>query len=409
MTVILRVFLPFAFGYVLSYLLRVINAVAGEPIARDLDLTPGELGLLTSLFFAGFGIAQIPLGILMDRYGPRRVEGVILVFLAAGAGLFSVASTFTELAVGRFMMGFGASLCLMAPLTAYRYWFDARKLPLVNGLHLSCGAIGGALGGGPTDRLIDALGWQPVFAILGGLVLLASLAILRIVPSEREPTGRPSLVALSRQIHAIVTARAFWRIAPLSAASQATLLSIGSLWTGPWLLHVASLPPSAAAGWLSVFSLSLVIGFVGCGFLMNRANSQAGAERIVALALFAFVLVQGALVVLPPELGTPLWILYNVIGSASALTYAIVVPYFQPGMAGRVNTTMNFVVFLAAFLTQWLFGVLLDFYPDGTGGVLPAGYATGFLILMGVQLAAFVPWLLLKPEPATETAGSAAR
>lgn len=394
----LRVFLPFALGYTVSYLVRVINAVAGEPIARDLDLSAGELGLLTSLFFAGFGLAQIPLGILMDRFGPRRVEAATLLLLAAGAGLFAIATSFVDLAIGRLFMGVGASMCLMAPLTAYRRWFAERRLPLVNGVHLAFGAMGGALGGGPTDALILSLGWQPVFALLGLATLAMSAAIFFVVPAEREPTGRPRLVALSREIRTVATSAAFWKIAPLSAASQAALLSIPSLWTGPWLRQVAELPSQLAATWLSVYALSLIVGFVGTGWLMNRARSAAVAERVVLAGAGLFVGVQLAIALLPPTAGIILWMPYNALGAATALTYAILVTYFPLAMAGRVNTTLNFVVFLAAFATQWLFGILLDQFPDGLGGARPEGYALGFLILAAVQVAAFVPWFLLKAD-----------
>ena len=398
MRVALRVFLPFALGYLLSYLLRVINAVAGEPLARDLELSAGELGLLTSLFYAGFGIAQLPLGVLMDRFGPRRVEAATLVLLAIGAGMFAVASSFLDLAVGRFLMGVGASMCLMAPLTAYRRWFEARQLPFVNGVHLAFGALGGAIGGGPTDWLIGIFGWQAVFAMLAVIVLVMSAVIFLVVPAEREPTGRPRLLGLSREIGAIATSRAFWKVMPLSAGFQAAMLSIPTLWTGPWLRQVAGLPSQEAANWLSVYALSLIVGFVGTGWIMHVGKSVAFAERVVVWSSLAFVGVQLLLIVMPPEAGLLIWIPYNILGAGSALTYAILVTYFAPQMAGRVNTTLNFAVFLVAFAAQWLFGVLLDQFPDGAGGYLPEGFQIGFVLLVAVQVVSFLPWIAIRAE-----------
>ena len=110
----LRVLLPFVFGYFLSYLFRVVNAVAGPALADEIGLDAGDLGLLTSIYFLTFAAFQLPLGVLLDRYGPRLVEAVLLVFAAAGAGLFAIAGDLTSLMVGRGLIGLGVSACLMA-------------------------------------------------------------------------------------------------------------------------------------------------------------------------------------------------------------------------------------------------------------------------------------------------------
>src|SRR3990172_11911791 len=85
------VWLPFACGYFLSYAFRAINAIISQDLVRDLGLAPAQLGLLTAAYFFTFALAQLPLGVLLDRFGPRRVEAVLLLFAAAGTGIFSAA------------------------------------------------------------------------------------------------------------------------------------------------------------------------------------------------------------------------------------------------------------------------------------------------------------------------------
>ena len=109
----LRVFIPFALGYFLSYLMRVINAVIAPDLVRELGLTAADLGLLTSANFLAFAVAQLPLGILLDRYGPRRTEAVLLLFAALGAFLFATAASAPGLIAGRALIGLGTSACLM--------------------------------------------------------------------------------------------------------------------------------------------------------------------------------------------------------------------------------------------------------------------------------------------------------
>ena len=115
----LRVFIPFALGYFLSYLYRVVNAVLAPDLASELGIGPSELGLLTAAYFITFAAFQLPLGVLLDRFGPRKIESFLLIFAAAGAFIFSRAETVTGLVIGRAFIGFGVSSCLMAAFKAF--------------------------------------------------------------------------------------------------------------------------------------------------------------------------------------------------------------------------------------------------------------------------------------------------
>ena len=106
-----RLFLPFAGGYFLSYLYRTVNAVVGPVLSNELSLGAADLGLLTSAYFIAFGSTQLPLGILLDRYGPRRVEAALLLIAAAGAAVFAASHNIGTLVIGRGMIGLGVSAC----------------------------------------------------------------------------------------------------------------------------------------------------------------------------------------------------------------------------------------------------------------------------------------------------------
>ncbi|UUZ50745.1 MFS transporter [Massilia sp. B-10] len=119
----MRVFLCFAFGYLLSYALRSINAVIAPSLLTELDLSNADLGLLSSAYFIAFGCMQLPLGIWLDKFGPRRTESALLLVAACGALVFATSSTLTGLWIGRALIGIGVSACLMAALKGYRLWF----------------------------------------------------------------------------------------------------------------------------------------------------------------------------------------------------------------------------------------------------------------------------------------------
>ncbi len=116
LTLVLRVFLPFAAGYFLSYLYRTINAVLAPELESALGLDAAALGLLTSVYFLTFAAFQLPLGILLDRFSPHKVESLLLVLAAAGALLFAISDSLGDLVFGRALIGLGVSACLMASL-----------------------------------------------------------------------------------------------------------------------------------------------------------------------------------------------------------------------------------------------------------------------------------------------------
>ena len=181
---IFSAFLPFAAGYYLAYLFRTINAAISPALASDFALDAAETGLLASIYFLVFGLTQIPIGVLLDRFGPRRVQGVLLVIAAGGATLFGTASSFPELLVARAMIGLGVAGSLMAGLKVIVTWFPRERVALANGWMIMLGSFGAVTATAPADWLLNYLGWRSLFEILTiGTVTVAGL-IYMVVPER---------------------------------------------------------------------------------------------------------------------------------------------------------------------------------------------------------------------------------
>ena len=129
---VLSVFLPFAAGYFLSYYFRTINALISGRLTDDLALDAAKLGLLTSTYFLACTLAQVPLGMALDRFGPRRVQSCCLLLAAAGAALFAIADGFPQLVVARGLIGLGVATALMAGIKAIVLWFPKERVGLCN-------------------------------------------------------------------------------------------------------------------------------------------------------------------------------------------------------------------------------------------------------------------------------------
>jgi MFS family permease len=394
--VYLRIFIPFALGYFLSYLYRTVNAVLAPDLARDLALDPTALGLLTSTYFLAFAAAQLPLGVLLDRFGPRRVDAALLLFAATGALLFARATTLTELLVARGLIGLGVSACLMAAFKAFTQWFPPARLPFTNGIQMISGGIGALAATVPVELTLQVTDWRGVFLGLSGLTLAVAMIVFAVVPEKPKGPGRETFSHQLTGIGKVFTSRAFWRITPWACASQASYQALVGLWAGPWLRDVAGFDRTAVANTLMGIAVAMVAGYFSLGTLAGQLGRRGTpASRVAAGGLTAFLLVQALLPVAPPALAVPLWLLFGFLGTAGILPYAALSQQFPGQLAGRVNTSLNLLVFLGAFLAQWCLGAIVGNWPTTlTGGYDPAGYHWGIGLLVVLQLLG-AGWYLL--------------
>jgi MFS family permease len=388
----LRIFLPFAAGYFLSYVYRTINAVLSPYLATELRLDATDLGLLTSVYFLTFAAFQLPLGLLLDRFGPRRVEAILLLFAAAGAGLFAISTTHAELVIGRGLIGLGVSACLMASFKAFVLWFPAPHLPAVNGWVLAAGGLGALAATAPVEAALDLTGWRGVFGGLAILTITVAAGLWLAVP-ERDgvaPTSgwREQWLGVAKIFHS----PAFWRIAPSSVLSQATFLAIQGLWAGSWLRDVTGLDKATAAACLFWVAAAMVAGFLGMGHLAYRLSRHGIPPLAVAAGGMALFMLTQLALLLKLEPGLPLWILFGFSGTAGTLNYAVLTQTFPPALAGRVNTGLNLLVFIAAFAGQWSMGAIINHWPAAGGGYAEPGYQLAFGLALVLQLLTWT-WL----------------
>ncbi len=157
-----RVFLCFASAYLLSYAFRSINAVIAPALTADVGLSNADLGLLSSAYFLTFAALQLPLGIWLDKYGPRKTEAALLLFAAAGAAIFATSTNLAGLWLGRALIGVGVSACLMAAYKAYRQWFAPEQQSQLASLMLVAGTSGALLATVPVSAAMPAFGWRGV-------------------------------------------------------------------------------------------------------------------------------------------------------------------------------------------------------------------------------------------------------
>ena len=393
----LRVFLPFALGYFISYFFRNVNAIIEADLVGDLGFSAASLGLLTSVYFISFASFQLPLGLLLDRFGPRRTESVLLIFAALGALIFSMAESLSGLILGRLLIGFGVSACLMASFKAYVLWFPPDRLPLMNGLQMVAGGLGAMSATVPLRTALEFTDWRGVFLILSGLTLFSALVLWLVYPEKEGSTGPVPMKKQLEGLKTVLTSRPFLAIAPLVMFSQSAQMAIQGLWAKPWLRDVAGLDEAECANHLMWMMAAMMAGFFLLGLLSERLyHARKISPVTVGVSAMAVFIVLQLLMALgwtaQPML---LMTAFSFFATAGILPYAGLSQIFPKDLSGRVSTSLNLTVFLGAFAVQWGLGEIINLWPTEGKGYAPESYGAAFGSLAMLQLFGLLWFIVL--------------
>lgn len=406
-----RVVLVFAAAYFLSYAFRAINAVIAPALMADLHLTNADLGLLSSAYFVGFASLQLPLGVWLDKYGPRRTESSLLLFAAAGAAIFASSSTLGGLWVGRAMIGVGVSACLMAPYKAYRSWYRPERQSQLASWMLVFGTAGALATTVPVAELMPLIGWRGVFWLMSGMIVIAAVVLffrLRDVERDRmQHTVTATASPDSLSYRAIFTHPYFRRMALLGGVHQGGFMAVQTLWAGPWMTQVLGLSVAQTSQVLFAFNLSLMLSYLTLSWWAPRYVSFGDrpgwpALRIVGLGISLSIMLQSVMLLLPFSWAWLLWLPFALLVTVSSLAQTHVSLSFPSAQAGRVNSAYNLVLFIGAFGVQWGLGLLIDLFAYlgwGTSSAIRMAWLAYLLVQMCVLLQFMISKALVSPLP----------
>jgi MFS family permease len=376
----------------LSYLFRTINTLISSSLTSELGLSAASLGLLGSVYFFAFGSVQIPIGIALDRFGPRRVQSALLVVGAIGAVLFGTASGITGLLIARTLIGIGAAGSLMAGLKAIVIWFPNDRVALVNGYMIMCGALGAVTATVPAEWLLESIGWRGLFEVLSLASLFVAALIYFVVPEKhRSESARQT----SAGLRTILSNTRFWLIAPLSAACVGSAWSLQALWAGAWLTDVEGLDRPNLVRALFLMAIEVSLGAWMFGALADRLRRRGvRVESLFAVIAGAFIIAELVLIGRLPVPSLLPWCVLSVTSAATVLSYAIVAEYFPTELTARANGVLNLFHFAWAFLSQCGTGLVISRWPS-VGGHYPAiAYQTALGLNVMIQVIA-LGWFML--------------
>ena len=388
------IFCVFAFGFFISNLLRSITATLTPVLSSEFNLSAGNLGLLAGGYFLGFSIMQIPAGILLDRFGPKKVIGYFLIIALIGTISFALAKSFTGLLISRIFIGVGVAACLMGPLTGYRVWFEKKYQQRSNSWMLMVANIGFVTSTLPVQILIPVIGWRSIFIIIAALILISIVLISLFIPSWKTQINKVENTNI-KSLSQIWRNKFFISLIPLAFFNYGGVQAIQTLWAGPWMLNVSGYNAIQSATGLFWINVTMLFSFLIWGYFLPKISStRIESMKIVKLGLPISYLVLLVLIIMGEKAGATMFALYILSSIVISLTQPAIALNFPSHLAGKSLTSLNVFLFSGTFFVQWIVGLIVDFSMS-LGANIVLSYQISFSIFLFACILSYLFFIIL--------------
>lgn len=390
-----RLLLPIlAILYVLGFtnlFLRSSLGVLGARLAEEIHLAPAALSLVASAFFFAYAAMQIPTGALFDRYGPRRVLSGMLLFTAAGAGLFASASTGSGLVAGRVLMGIGSAGIFTGAFHVLSQWMPADRVVSQSGALNGFAALGSLMATTPLAVLIAWIGWRESYWLFTAWVVVLLILIatwLRDAPPESRPRASSAetvpeiLSGVRRALSTTGMPRLLVAGFPLAATSAIT-----GVWGAPYLRDVHGLSGIERGNVLLAMAVAGMLGHVLFGQMARYLNSLRAAIAAGSIVVIASLTTLSALSQPPLWLVTTMFCLMVLGSSYPSIIMAHARGLVLPELMGRGVAVSNMGTMTAIALMQFVFGWIVGQFPSTAGMAPEVAYRAAFAFSATISIA----------------------
>ena len=383
-------------AYTLSQFFRAFLAIVAADLVRDLGLDAAQPGDLSAIWFASFAVAQFPVGVALDRVGPRTTIAGFMLAAAAGAAVFATAGGFAGALVGMALIGIGCAPVLMGSLYVFGRVYAPERFAMLASLMIGVGSIGNLIGAAPLALAASAFGWRASLGAIAAFTLV-SVALVALFLRDPPRVAAPLAGEAPREgFGSLLAPGPLWTMLPLILVSYAFVIAIRSLWIGPFLAQVHGFDAVARGNGALVMAAAMSVGALAYGpaeRLLGSprktvlAGSVITAAGLVGLGLFG---ARGATLAL---------VLFAVVGGAG-LSYGILMAHarrFLPAhLLGRGVTLMNFFFIGGAGVVQWISGRFVR--ATEADGWAPAATYSTLHLAFGVLLLAATAVYWFSPE-----------
>lgn len=368
-----------AIFYSYEYLLRIAPSAMEPALREHFNLSATGFGHISSIYYYAYVPMQLPVGLLLDRYGPRRLLTLACFICVIGTFLFTGTSSFWIAALGRFLVGLGSAFAFVGVLKLATIWLPENRLAMVSGMTAALGTIGAMLGDNFLEMFVVQFGWTKTLnstAIFGIVLMFVLWFGIQDRRGRHRQSGTVSTFKKGLiDLGIIARNNQIWVNGMYGCLVYLPTTVFAELWGIPYLRHAHGLSPHAAGLANSLLFLGFTLGAPLMGYISDRLERR---KFPMFLGASGAVIVMLTILYVPGLTETNIQILMFLLGllySAQAIVFAVGRELSPGEAAGTAMAITNMIVMLGAMLLQPLVGYLLDFSLSartGSGAVVQA-------------------------------------
>lgn len=388
-----RLLIPYGTVFFIGMFIGSINSIIAPTIVSVFDLSPADLGFISSVTLIAFGLTQIPLGVFLDKFGAKKTLSGMLIIAFIGTLTFAASKTYLSLLTARALIGIGFSGSLMASFKSFTFWLPKNRLPLVFSIQSLMGGIGFMAATRPVSIALKYISWRTFLFVSAWIVFGALILMLAVVPDD-SPVKKEerSFIEIFKGMGKLAFDKRLFYVAPVVTATEAILFSFSYLWIGPWLRDVAAMNEGLVGFTMLLSSTGIAAGYFLNGALADYFTrmGQLTWEKLYLYSGIILSIVFAVLTFYGNERTAPLWTVVMFLSTMTMISFPIIGRLFEEEETGRIFSLLNFIIFIASFLVQWIFGIILNQHPTVGGQYSSEGYRTGMILILLVNIASVI-------------------
>lgn len=356
--------------YCYGFFQRVAPSVMVGELMVTFSVSAAALGNLSAFYFYAYASLQLPIGVMVDRWGARRMLVGAALLCGLGSLLFARADSLTMAYVGRLMIGAGAGFTWVGTLKLTSQWLPPKRFAMVSGMTLMLGMIGAIAGQAPLAAAVATFGWRDTLGAAALIAFALAVLIWFIVrdkaPDHASPEMGSETLGLLQGLKETLKNRQTWYAAIYGGTMTASILAFAGLWGVPYMMQAYGLERTAAAASTSLMLVGWGIGAPLTGWISDHIRSR----RLPMLVCSVVVLIVFLILVYSPDLSLgaarTLLFLHGFFNGGMVICFAISREHNRPRQGGVTLGFVNMMVMASGAFFQPFIGWLLDVNWDGT-------------------------------------------
>lgn len=355
-----------------KYAIEVSPSIMANNLMGEFHIMGAELGHLTACYFYAYLIMQIPVGLLIDRFGPRALTTVAILVCALGSLLLSHAPSFTIACIGRFITGAGAAFAVISCLKLTTIWFPPRKFALMAGLMMTAGMLGAVGGEAPLAALVEKMGWRDTVNIIAIIGIVLAFIFFTIVRNENKHNSDQTTQAINKSntpflmtLKTILCLKQNWYLSIFSGLAFAPVAVIGGLWGVPFIERAYGVSKTVAASDVSLVFIGFAVGAPLFGYLSDLIKKRKPLVYlgvIIATVLISIIIFDTSISNL---MITILFFSFGFFISSFLISFSMIREINSLALAATSIAFMNTLNAALCAVADPFIGKLLDMFWDG--------------------------------------------